>query len=292
MIPPNPSKVTKELAEFIGYYVSEGYIRGDETVVFTNSEKYLLDRFSELTSLVFGLHSKLELQADKTPNVSVHSPVLVKFLDSLEVGRTASTKQIPNILLKSSQGILNAFLEAYFIGDGSFSNGEVGLSTASFQLRNQLSYLLTRLGVIHTLGTRTIGEKTYYRIFVRSIVNLKEFSSIFSKNLTKISSIAKYVNSKRRGFDSIDIAPVSKEYMAEMYRNTTYSKLLKNGICLVDAVLPTSSESKNFTSTELCTETFGVLSACSSTTACEMVRCRCYNIYRMWRERKRTIGYL
>jgi V/A-type H+-transporting ATPase subunit A len=231
-----PSKVTKELAEFIGYYASEGYIRGDETVVFTNSDKYLLERFSELTSLVFGLHSKLEIQADKTPNVLAHSSVLVKFLDSLEVGRTASTKRIPNILLKSSQGILNAFLEAYFMGEGSFSNGEVELSTASFQLRNQLSYLLTRLGVIHTLGTRTIEEKTYYRIFVRSIVNLKEFSSIFSKNLTKISSIAKYINSKRRGFDSIDIAPVSKEYMAEMYRNTAYSKLLKNGMEIYDYI--------------------------------------------------------
>ncbi|MCL5407749.1 MAG: V-type ATP synthase subunit A, partial [Candidatus Thermoplasmatota archaeon] len=225
-----PSKITKELAEFIGYYVSEGYIRGEETIVFTNSDERLLNRFSELVSLLFGLNSRLELQGDKTPNVLVHSSVLVKLLDLLDIGRIASTKQIPQLLLSSSQESLNAFLEAYFIGDGSFYEGNVELSTASPKLRNQLSYLLTRLGIIHTSGTRTIDGTTYHRIFIRSISNLKVLSSVFVSKSNKISSIGKYIDSKVRGFNSIDIAPVSTEYIREMYRNTSYSKLIKNGI--------------------------------------------------------------
>src|SRR5208283_1937098 len=48
-----PEIVTSELAEFLGYYISEGYIRGRNTIVFTNSDERLLDRFLYLSKRLF-----------------------------------------------------------------------------------------------------------------------------------------------------------------------------------------------------------------------------------------------
>ncbi|MGC8618118.1 MAG: V-type ATP synthase subunit A [Thermoplasmata archaeon] len=225
-----PKKVSNELAEFIGYYVSEGYIRGDGTVVFTNSESSLLERFIKLSKDLFGLEAKMEIQSNKTPNVLIHSRVLVNFLDVIGAGRTATVKQIPNLILSSSQETLNAFLQAYFIGDGSFYDGTVELSTASERLKTQLSYLLTRLGIIHTFGKREINERVYHRIYIRSKSNLELFYNAIHGEHGKISSIQEYVASKKRSFDSLNIVPASREFLSEMYRRTSYSKLLDNGI--------------------------------------------------------------
>lgn len=226
-----PESITSDLAEFLGYYISEGCIRSNNTVIFTNSEEELLDRFAFLSKELFGLTGKKEYPKGKTPNVLLFSKMLVDFLDLLSCGGSASEKRIPSAVLKCDNRILSAFLTSYFIGDGSFYDGDIEFTTASKLLQLQLSYVLSRFGIMHSLSVRTIKGTPYYRIFVRGIDNLKLLVETLNPWHKKVAAIKTYIESKHSKYNSIDIVPLSSEYVEELYRNYgKYSKLLENGI--------------------------------------------------------------
>ncbi len=226
-----PQMMNPDLAEFLGYFVSEGYVRNENTIVFTNLDEQLLSRFTELALAIFGVEGIKDHQKDKTPNVLVHSRVLARFLDAIGVGNGAANKAIPDILMRSGNISLASFLTAYFIGDGSFSDGEVEFATASKTLQTQLSYLLARFGVLNTMRERRIEGTTYYRLFVRGMENLALLSKVLEGDNRKVMEVAAYVNSGRHPYTAIDIVPISPYALEQIYReDLTYSDLLKEGI--------------------------------------------------------------
>ncbi len=226
-----PGRVSKELSEFLGYYVSEGYIRGEETVVFTNSEEEMLDRFLMLAHKLFGITGKKEYQKGKTPNALLHSRILISFLDILEVGRNSFTKKIPEAILRSSNASVSAFLTSYFIGDGTFGVDEIEFCPASRTLSTQLSYVLSRFGIMNTQRIKKINNVEYQRLYVRGLANIKRLLGILEPGHRKVAKIADYVSSGKSTYDSIDIVPISSEFTDELYRKyTRYSDLLAEGI--------------------------------------------------------------
>ncbi|MDE1824156.1 MAG: V-type ATP synthase subunit A [Candidatus Micrarchaeota archaeon] len=226
-----PNVMNEELAEFIGYFVSEGYIRGENTTVFTNSEETLLDNFIRLGERLFGIKGYKEYQPGKTPNVLIHSSVLVKFMLSLGVGRDARSKAVPQQILESNNNVVSSFLTAYFIGDGSYYGKGIEFCTTSEKLQMQLSYLLTRYGLIHSMADKPVNGEKYYRIFVRGKTNATLLLDILRSSHRKIRSIEEFVNSDKTAYNAIDIVPLSSDYIKELYsRHCRYSELLKRGI--------------------------------------------------------------
>ncbi|MDE1845914.1 MAG: V-type ATP synthase subunit A [Candidatus Micrarchaeota archaeon] len=229
-----PERMTPELAEFLGYYISEGYIRAKNTVVFTNSDEKLLVRFLELAKKLFDIDGKVERQSEKTPNVLLHSKVLGNLLRKIGCGDKAGEKQIPGVLMKSGNKSLATFLSAYHIGDGSYYDGQVEFTTASAKLSTQLSYILTRFGVLNSLNKRVIGGVPYYRIFVRGKENLAILHEAMNSSgisHEKILKISEYVKSKANSWSAIDVVPLSPEYIKELYKFTLpYAELKKEGV--------------------------------------------------------------
>lgn len=226
-----PEKVDNNLAEFLGLYVSEGYVRGNGTVVFTNKDEKLLERFSELAFKIFGLTGVRESQKDKTQNILLHSRVLVEFIEALGVGRDAFSKNIPDVLLKSSKSAIAAFMTYYFIGDGSFTNDNVEMCTASKWLSVQLSYILTRFGVLSTLGVKEVNGKQYHRIYVRGRANASALMKVLNPVHDKILRIKECMESDSSTYNSMEIVPLSTDFVGETYRKyTRYSDLLNEGI--------------------------------------------------------------
>ena len=226
-----PQIMSADLAEFLGYFISEGYIRNDNTVVFTNLDEKLLNRFTDLAYSIFGINGIKDCQKERTPNILLYSRVLVRFLDSIGAGNGAANKKIPGILMRSSNRSLANFLTAYFIGDGSFSDGEVEFATASKTLQTQLSYVLARFGILNTMRERRIEGTVYYRLFVRGKENLAVLSSILVGDDKKVIGIVDYVNSGKHPYTAIDVVPISPLALEEIYRdNLSYSDLLKDGI--------------------------------------------------------------
>lgn len=231
-----PKKLSPELAEFLGLFIAEGYIRGDKIVVFTNSDEKLLDRFIHLGRSLFRLEGKIERQKGKTPNVLLSSIILVDFVKFLTNGTNAYNKELPGTILRSSDASVRSFLAGYYLGDGSYYDGKVELSTASERLCIGLSYALARMGVTHSITERFVDGKRHHRIFMRGKDNLSllynQLSCSSAPRLDKIEKIGEYTKSVTYGWRSIDIVPLSRDVLTELYNTSSpgYAVLEKEGI--------------------------------------------------------------
>ena len=226
-----PEEMTAELAEFLGLFVAEGYVRGGRTVVFTNSEEALLHRFLRLAFLLFATPGKIERQPGKTPNVLLASRSLVRFLEAVGTGGLAAEKRIPASVLASTNPVLGAFLRGYYLGDGSFSQPDLEFCTASRELQTQLSYALARFGVTSTLARRVIDGTGYYRVYVRGRANLARMEALLASPTAKVAAIGEYVRSTARTYTATDVVPLSPEHLERLYRgHATYTGLLRQGV--------------------------------------------------------------
>jgi V/A-type H+/Na+-transporting ATPase subunit A len=226
-----PQRMSEELAEFLGLFVAEGYVRGPGTLVFTNADESLRSRFLRLASDLFGIEGKVEFQAGKTPNVLLMSRLLVDLVDQLNCGRTACDKRIPSSVLSSTNAVLAAFLRGYYLGDGGFSSREVEFCTASARLQNELSYALSRFGITFALGRRTVNGAVYQRLFVRGVANLAKLSAALDSDEPKVAAIRRYVAETRSTYTVTDVVPLTPSTIDRIYRaHSTYSELLRQGI--------------------------------------------------------------
>ncbi len=226
-----PDRMSPSLAEFLGLFVAEGYIRGRGTVVFTNADPSMLQRFLSLSYILFGVTGKIERQVGKTPNVLLMSRQLVDLLGQLGTGRVSAEKRVPASVLGSSNRSLGAFLRGYYLGDGGFSGGEVEFCTASRRLQTELTYALTRFGIGSALGRRTIDGTEYYRLFIRGSPNLSRLFSALGSDDPKTAAIQRYLASKTATYTATDVVPLSPTAIEILYRSrTTYSALSRQGI--------------------------------------------------------------
>jgi vacuolar-type H+-ATPase catalytic subunit A/Vma1 len=226
-----PQKLTGELAELMGLFIAEGYLRDEGTIVFTNSEHALRQRFLELVDRVFKVRGTIEWQNGKTPNVLVHNRVLVKTFRALELDGKADSKKLPGEILKGDEKALGAFLRGYFLGDGSFTKGELELRAASRQLQLGLSYAFARLGILHTLA----GKEGRWRIFVRGLDNLRLFlAAVGTEEFShrKLDAVDEYLKEKKTSYTALDVVPLSGEFVEEIYKksNVSYSALREAGV--------------------------------------------------------------
>jgi V/A-type H+/Na+-transporting ATPase subunit A len=226
-----PDAMNPILAEFLGMFVAEGYVRGGVTVVFTNSDESLRTQFLILTKILFGIDGRLEFQPGKTPNVLVHSRQLVDVLAQLGTGGLAADKRIPATVLASTNDSLRAFLRGYYMGDGSFSGAEVELTTASRVLQTQLSYALARFGIVSSMGQRWVDGIPYFRVFVHGVANLRTLYETLGSMSRKADAIREYVSSTRPGPLATDVVPLSVETIRELYTTRAhYSALAAEGV--------------------------------------------------------------
>ena len=226
-----PESMTPALAEFLGLYVSEGYVRGRGTVVFTNSDERMLDRFIALAESLFGLRGHVERQPGKTPNVLLHSIQLVHAMRQIETGTVSGEKRIPPAVLGSSNRTLGAFLRAYYLGDGGLSGGDVEFCTASSRLQTELVYALSRFNIVSSMATRRVDGVPYFRVFVRGVPNLTRLREIFGVDDPKLEAIGRYIESKRTTYTATDVVPLSPETIEGIYRaHFRYADLIEDGI--------------------------------------------------------------
>ncbi len=228
-----PQKMDEKMAEWLGLFVAEGYVRGGRTAVFTNCDEGLLERFSALSKSVFGLEPKIERQEGKAPNALISSSVLVKFLEFLAIGKNAATKRMPSLVMRSSNRAVSAFLKGFFLGDGSFYGREAEFATASRELKTQISYSLSRFGILSSIGEREINGKTHYRVFVRGKKELSRLCEAFGEcGFEKTRKIRNYVNSTDSSYSAVDTVSLNPDFVGLLYRESriSYSELKENGI--------------------------------------------------------------
>jgi len=153
-----PFIMNEELAEFLGYFISEGNIDSN-TIHITNTDKNLNERIDYLFSKVFNLTSIVS--KEKRINNDdfgrhISSVGLTEFLNKLYLNKKSKEKHVPIEILRSSKEVYISFLKAIFSGDGYVTKmgRRVGYSSMSKKLCEQIQLMLLNLGIFSSLNEK------------------------------------------------------------------------------------------------------------------------------------------
>src|SRR5439155_20908571 len=209
---------TLDLAELLGLILSDGMLRDHGSDILFNNDEKVLRRFSQLANKLFGLK----------PRRGTHSGGRLARIDSralvhLLVGigfpkkRKSRTLRVPDLVSMSPDKGIGGFLAGYIAGDGSFSNRTLEIATASEEMALGLSYLLTRLGLLHRRRQREIGGHTYHRLSIEGRRPVSELYQCLPKQLPYpyLKKIDHFLKLEKRGYSNVDVVPIDPSVLSE-----------------------------------------------------------------------------
>lgn len=180
------------LAEFIGYYVGDGYITPDDsTIDFACAEKVYPEHLLDLCEEAFGFVPKYSIHVGENSlgqNSAKHMVItlgvkLNRMVRKL-AGTGAANKHVPNFVLHGSWQMQDAFLHGYLMCDGSRKGRNyIEFSTISKPLIDDLRMMFASRGeLLHThllparecqqaLWTGILGGGAARRLHLQYLVN-------------------------------------------------------------------------------------------------------------------------
>lgn len=175
--------IEKDFARLLGYFIGDGYIKKSRNRKSNTIQKTLTLADSKLEFIKFyqSLLPNLGcIYKHKTKNcwyVQAGNKELISRLEAMDgVTNKASTKHLPDTLLKMGNEATRNFIGGLFDADGSSSNGKVEICSFSARLRRQVKMLLARLGIYSTInGTKvSVADGLSVMRFASNIPSLKK----------------------------------------------------------------------------------------------------------------------
>jgi stage V sporulation protein R len=146
-----PAVVDERLGAFLGYLIGDGHIsRVKHHFALTTGDLDQAEEFARLVKDLFGLDHRM-VKDEGRWRIFVYSETVSDFLvDGLGLthGPSAREKRIPDVVLRSPEPVVRAFLRAYFDCDGHGGKQGVILSTTSDALAEQVQLLLLNYGIL------------------------------------------------------------------------------------------------------------------------------------------------
>ncbi len=147
-------KADEDLFFLLGIYLAEGYSRkvakSHYQVCITACRPDVKKGVANLVKKVFGITPTVDERQVIIPSRIIHS-----FFEGLDLGKSAREKRLPSFILSLPEPKIKAFLRGFFTGDGSSTLGstlEVNATSVSKHMLDQISFLLHRLGIIHSFS--------------------------------------------------------------------------------------------------------------------------------------------
>nr|WP_277882686.1 LAGLIDADG family homing endonuclease [Oscillatoria sp. FACHB-1406] len=204
-----PQTMTPELGRWLGYIVSEGYIKHrPATVQFCNRDEQLISDFCTLTGELFGIPVRVTEERN-CKTASIASAALLHFLNNaiaLEKER-ARDCIVPLGILMSSDRTQRQFLRGYLAGDGGLMNrssGVLAATSASEQLLRQIQVMLLNFGIVSRLkplqSHATNGHKifrSYWRLAIGGNDALRLLQEIGFASDNKQETLTEIVTNSR-----------------------------------------------------------------------------------------------
>ena len=162
LTPHRGNPIDPELAEFFGWLIGEGYERteprGSRAFCFVLKSREQLERIRSITANLLERYQlgsrKLRIQPNvgrNTYRFGVWNTKLYEYLiaHGHDFGRRAAEKRIPDCIMGADAAGVAVFLRALFDAEGWVEPGrqQVGISTASSRLAEELRHLLRRFGI-------------------------------------------------------------------------------------------------------------------------------------------------
>jgi DNA polymerase-1 len=183
-----PGQWTDELARFLGYVVSEGYLyhhpakqhTGGVILSQHETEQEVVADLRHVCVTLFGKRVRIKHRQQNIFFV-INSSKLLYWLEALGLAGKSQAKALPPALLSAPRHIQVQFLRALFAGDGSLkSNGRLlTYSTKSVQLAQQLQHVLLNLGFYFHLSVERRAKRPdfYYELRLGGAAQLEHFMS-------------------------------------------------------------------------------------------------------------------
>jgi SpoVK/Ycf46/Vps4 family AAA+-type ATPase len=177
-----PKFMSEELAEFLGWFASEGGISKEKcSVKIFNINPENKKRIRELFEIFVAKGRIKEIEK----GIAVYSTPLIYYLEGLFdmkfEGRKSYSIKVPKLLFLGNQRNIAAFLKGAWKGDGHIDKLKAEYGTKSEKLAQGISYLLTFAGIRHKLWAR---KDSMFMITISGKEDLIKFDNfVFNKNL-------------------------------------------------------------------------------------------------------------
>ena len=207
-----PWELTPKLAAFAGLALSEARIESTR-IKFYNTDRQLIERFSEASRDSFGIEPTAGKQKD-VPYRSINNRTLVHYLRQC-FAAFDDTDVVGSALVRAPTAARRAFLQTFFDAEGHVQKeGLVELSQKDGDLITLLSYLLSGESIptrrktkrkAATNGSET--KRTYHVIYISGSEALSRFEDRIGFTIeTKANRLA--INADRTGNPNHDTMPV------------------------------------------------------------------------------------
>jgi len=147
-----PKKMSKDLARFLGYLTSEGYVKnhlGNYIIIFTKNDVKVMDDFCRIFETLFPTVNYKIVSNGGTKQFTVLNSYIFQFLQYLGAANKAARKKtVPWCILQAPKEYVIEFLIGYFTGDISISEKEATIASASKELLKQVQLLLLNIGIL------------------------------------------------------------------------------------------------------------------------------------------------
>lgn len=217
------SYLTDDLMRLLGYYLAEGYIAANGSVVafaFNKNEKERIGELKSLISIVAGRKPAIRVR-NNVAEIYICSRMLARFLKRC-CGSLARNKRISDEIMRlPPKKQLEMFL-TYFKGDGNKYTRRPGnsetyrLTTVSKHLVNQIQQILVRNGIFATI--RKVSRRSH-------LLEGREINGRYQYILSfKIKREHNFAHLKDRSF-LVPIKNIEKiDYSGEVYNFEVDSK--------------------------------------------------------------------
>ena len=152
--------ITREFIQLIGWYVAEGSLSQHQVSLSLGKKDEPF--FNELTvavEAVFGetprcYHAKRLYNGRASQGVKFyfHSVAAARLLKAWGLNKRSHEKKIPDIIFSLDEELQLAFIEGYFLGDGTTAGENISFTTTSTDLKDGLLYLFGQLGLTATVS--------------------------------------------------------------------------------------------------------------------------------------------
>jgi DNA gyrase subunit B len=146
--------VTRDLLWFLGWFVAEGTLSKHQVNLnLGEKDEPFVAELAAAIEAVFG--EKPRRHADprgKGFKLYFQSVAAARLLRAWGLGRRSHEKTIPSVVFSADEEMQRAFLEGWFLGDGTIGGSHVSIVTNSSALKDGLLYLLGQFGTVATLS--------------------------------------------------------------------------------------------------------------------------------------------
>ncbi|MFW6358231.1 MAG: ATP-binding protein [Chroococcales cyanobacterium] len=213
--------ISRELMWFLGWYVAEGTLSQHQVSLNLGEkdERFIPELIAAIEA-VFGETPRRYNDPDsKGIKLYFHSVAAARLLQAWGLAKPAHEKALPDLVFSLGESLQLAFLEGYFLGDGTTVGQNLSFTTNSGTLKDGLLYLFGQLGLIastsehepSTVADAAIQTRhSYYTLTLCGKQQLEQCRSIWQRhgNAEKVEAYLAQPITK-----ALDFVPISDDLM-------------------------------------------------------------------------------